>query len=305
MRKAFRFWEIIVLIEASETDAYRPLLDTIDHLRICTLRRGTGHYKRRVIASQEAIGDIVFLAEISDLKLLDYVDMIKQAHTNGMVVIPMLSTSSLLRRSAWSPITALGWASGYHVGINYMASFAIPRTIVNQLLRRPDAELALRFPPRDFNAHYSFLPVSNSLTRRFRRNKLARQLYLSQILLINIAPRLLLWVSLSSCMLVFLGLAYAVYVVIIWLTLSEVEPGWVTLSSVLSAFAIFMGSAIFGLSLGLQFLLHRLQKLGGDDVLDELNAADIYKKVKRDLNVEVEADMIPSQISPGSYDEKA
>lgn len=286
--RAFRFWEIVALVDAERTDAFRPLLGSVANLRLCSLRHGIGHYRRRVIVAEEAIGDIVVLARLDELAGLDVAALVARADATGNMVIPVRGDPSSLERSARSTLAALGWASGYKVDPRFLATVAIPRSLLNPLLRKPDAELALRFPPRDLAGSMSYLPLPERGPRARTAGDLPRRIYLLQRLLVNIAPRLLIYVSLASGLLSLLGFAYALYVVGVWLTLDDVAPGWITLSAVTSATAVFMGTAIFGLSLGLQFLLQRLQGGAQDDVLEELNTIDVFAPVRDELNIEID-----------------
>jgi hypothetical protein len=119
-----------------------------------------------------------------------------------------------------------------------------------------------------------------------------------QKLLVSTAPRALTLVSLLSLVVVFAALAYAIYAVVIWLTLASVQPGWFTISLMLSMTAAFLGIALFGLSIGVQKLIEMLSNDVADDIVEECSAVDMFGQAMNELNVEIATDHAAAAIPP-------
>jgi uncharacterized membrane protein len=127
---------------------------------------------------------------------------------------------------------------------------------------------------------------------------LRRRLLLLQKLLVYMAPRLLMGVTLASALLAMLGFSFGLYVLVVWIVKDNVTPGWLTLSAATSLTAFFLGISITGLSLGLQQLLSRTCRDSLDGVAAEVNRVDLFGQVASDLNVEFERSRTDLQKPP-------
>jgi hypothetical protein len=283
----FRFREIIVLPEESQKDAFLPLVQRVENLRLLTVRDGTDFYRRRAIAAEEAIGDVVLLANAAELAFIDPVDMIARAADLQSLVLAIRS-AGIADHMLAAPLATLGRIAGFKVGLRQLQTLALPRTLLNQLLAHPDPDLALRFPPRDVRVPLCFAePLSDRIVPREGGQLLERAALLHK-LLVYVAPSILVFVTLTSALLLLLGLGYAFYVLGAWLLLDNLAPGWLTLSTMLSMTAFFLGVSIMGLSLGLQQLLAQTRRKGQDGAVDEINRIDLFGQVASELNVDLE-----------------
>ena len=285
----FRFREIILVVGDSFRDDFLPLVRRINNLRLFTVPDKTAFYRRRVIAADEAIGDVVMMASISELGYVDPVALIERAADEQSSVLATRPTG-IVDRTLVSPLTALGRMSGFQMDLRHLKSLAVPRTLLNQLLAHPDAELALRFPPRDERVPLVFTEVSSDVPVARESGQLRRRLVLTQRLMVYMAPRLLMGVTLSAVLLAALGFFYALYVVGVWIIVDNVASGWLTLSAMLSVTALFLGVSIMGLSLGLQELLARTNRINFDSVSSEVNRIDLFDQVASELNVDLDND---------------
>ena len=285
----FRFREIVVVAPESRREAYTPLLQRIDNLRLFTVRDGTGFYRRRMIAADEAIGDVVLMAAVAELAHVDAIAMIEQAADRQCAVLAT-RPAGLADRTLAAPLIAMGRTAGFKVNLRDLQTLALPRTLVNQLLAHPDPDLALRFPPRDVRLPLEFFALAPDSPALRERGQHRRRLALLLKLMIYVAPSLLMAVTLASALLAVLGFFYAIYVLGVWIVLDDIAPGWLTLSAMLSLTAFFLGVSIMGLSLGLQQLLARGDRDGFDGVAAEVNRVDLFGQVASDLNVDLEQD---------------
>lgn len=287
----FRFWEFVVVANADDAAELLPLVNAVANLRLFTVRVGTEHYRKRVVAASEAIGDVVVITSCRELPYLDLVAMVEDAVAKGQIQIGQGTRSSRTERLIGPPLATLGRGAGFNVGLRGLQTMAIPRTLLNRILTHPDRDLALRFPPRDGGiGPGTVIARDGGPTPRSWRD-LGRRITLLQKLLTNLAPRLLFYVSVASALVAVLGLFYLLYAIGSWIVVSELEPGWLTISLMLSFTACFLGCALFGLSLALQYLLALLERDRFDDVVDEVNRVDLFGQVARDLNVEVEVEV--------------
>jgi hypothetical protein len=287
----FRFREIILIVDDNGHEVYLPLVKQIADLRLFTIRPGNSYYERRVIAAEEAIGDIVIVGNYEEMAHIDLLEMIEQSGSQKVILLATRSIRHSVRGGLSAPLTALGRAAGFKVNLNDLQTIALPRTQLNQILKHSDPELALRFPPRDPRLPLSFFSVENNVPFNSGFNQLKRRAQLLQKLLVYLAPILLLLVSLSSSILTFLGIGYAIYVVGVWVLLDNLAAGWLTTSAMLSLSATFMGISILGLSLGLQQVLYNRSKNNLEKIAHEINRIDIFGKVASDLNVDLDRDV--------------
>jgi hypothetical protein len=263
-----------------------PLLQELSNVRLFVVRDRTGYYSRRVIAAEEAIGDIIAIASVEEGPSLDLLAMIEQAAARQCVVLAVRPWSHALQKLIAAPLVALGRAAGFKISPRDLKTCAYPRTHLNLLLAHPDPELALRFPPRDPRIPLALVVAEQSIRYHRRTGDVWRRLQLLQRLLIYLAPKLLVLVSFSSTLLALLGVGYALYAVGAWLLLESLAPGWLTTSAMLSLTAIFLGTSILGISLGLQQVLRQQRRDDTESLAQEINRIDIFSQVSSELNVD-------------------
>lgn len=290
----FRFREIIVVVDDNGHEDYLPLVEQITDLRLFTIRPGNSYYDRRVIAAEEAIGDIVLIGTFDELEYIDLLEMLERAIRTNTVLLATRANRHSVRSGLSTPIIALGRAAGFKVNLNDLQTIALPRSQLNQILSHSDPELALRFPPRDPRLPLSFFSVGGDVPSKGGLHQMRRRAQLLQKLLVYMAPFLLVLVTLSSSALTLMGFCYATYVVGVWIFLDNQAPGWLTTSAMLSLSAIFMGNATLGLSLGLQKLLNHRRKNSLEKIANEINRIDLFGKVACNLNVNLDRDAPPA-----------
>ena len=288
----FRFGEIILVVDDNGHEDYLPLVEQIADLRLLTIRQGNSYYDRRVIAAEEAIGDVVLIGNFDEIPHIDLLQMLERAAGQNTVLLATRANRHSVRSGLSTPIIALGRAAGFTVNLNDLQTIALPRSQLNQILLHSDPQLALRFPPRDPRLPLSFFSVDNNVPFRGRGGlqQFKRRVQLLQKLLVYLAPILLMLVTLSSTVLTLLGFGYAVYVVGVWIFLDNLSPGWLTTSAMLSLSATFMGISILGLSLGLQQVLSQKSQNNLETIAHEINRIDLFGKVASDLNVDLDID---------------
>jgi hypothetical protein len=282
----YRFREIILVVEDTQREAFLDLIAQVPDVRLFVVGPATDFYERRVIAAEEAIGDLVLLASAHEIEHLDALAFLDHAERENVVTLATRLKHSLLTTCLTIPIIAVGRIAGFKVNLNDLQTVAMPRTLLNQMLAHEEPRLALRFPPRDAGSPFVCLRVDAHGVSRRRIAGLPRRAHLLQTLLVYLAPMLLSLVALSSSVLALLGILYAAYIVGAWFMVEDLAPGWLTTSAMLTVSAVFMGVSMLGLSLGLQ---HLLRKQGGGiagRVPEEVNRIDLFGKVASDLNVE-------------------
>lgn len=286
----FRFREIIIVVDDHGHQNYLPLVEQVPDLRLFAIRPGHSYYDRRVIAAEEAIGDVVIIGNSDEIQHVDILVMLEKASGSNSVLLATRSNRHSVRSGLSTPIIALGRAAGFKVNLNDLQTIALPRSQLNQILSHSDPELALRFPPRDPRLPLSFFPVEIDVPFKGGLHQIQRRAQLLQKLLVYMAPILLIFVTFSSAVLTLVGLGYAVYVVGVWMFLDNLAQGWLTTSAMLSLSAVFMGISILGLSLGLQQVLNHRRKSDIEKIAHEINRIDLFGKVASDLNVKLDLD---------------
>lgn len=294
---AYRFREIILVVEDDQRADFLDIVREVPNTRLFVVRRGTEYYDRRVIAAEEAIGDLVILGNLDEIAALDVLAFLDFAERENAVTMAFRPERRPVKRLAAWPFIALGKLAGFNVDPSEWQSIAVPRTLLNLLLAHDEPRLALRFPPRDPRLPREWFRTGAKVASRTAFNGIGRRLALLQTLLVYLTPTLLSVVAVSSTILTLVGLAYAAWIVGAVLLVDQLAPGWLTTNAMLAVSAIFMGFSTLGLSLGLQHLLKQQRRLKGSAVPEEVNRIDLFQQVAFDLNVVLESDT-PAPIAP-------
>lgn len=294
----FRYWEILVIADAEEASRLAPLFDVVPNLRMLKVRDGTSTYRRRFVLASQAIGDVLAITTGPEAADLDMVAMIETSINETSVVISRRRKGNVLDPL----IGALGKASGFHVSTRDMQTAVYPRSLLDMLAARSDKDLALRFAPRDASVKITeaLVPEEQVLERRGLRG-MGQRLSLIQKLIVNLAPRVLGYLSILSTLVVFVALLFICYVFAVWAFVETIQPGWITTSLLLSGTAAFLGLAIFCLASGLQMIIDLMSPDTGRDVIDESSTVDLFSDVMKELNVDYDPsgiDAVPALKKP-------
>lgn len=280
----FRYWELLIAVEADQADHYAPLLGKLSKIRLLKLRHGASVYRHRVALAEEAIGDIVLLSTLDEFAELPIGAMIDRAERSGRMVIA--------RRPSRNPLSAtlrgLGAGAGFRVDASDLWTAAYPRPVLSKLLAHPDPQLALRFPPIDNSLAVESFACAPATRARQRTSldDIQRRLSLSHKLLIGSASRVLTTLSLFASLVSISSLSFVLYAIAIWLLDAHVQPGWFTTSLSIGLTAFFLGCAVFGLSIGIQKIIDLLSSHSSDDVIEEVTSLDLFNEVFEELNIE-------------------
>jgi hypothetical protein len=295
---AYRFREIILVVDDSCREAFLPLVREVPNTRLFVVRRGTEYYDRRVIAAEEAIGDLVILGNLDEIAVLDVLAFLDFAEGEDAVTMAFRPERRPFKRLLAWPFIALGKLAGFNVDPSEWQSIAVPRTLLNLLLAHDEPRLALRFPPRDPRLPREWFRTAAKVDSRHAFTGVGRRLALFQTLLVYLTPLILSVVAISSTILTLVGLAYAGWVIGALLLVDTLAPGWLTTNAMLAVSATFMGFSTLGLSLGLQHLLKQQRRQKCDMVPEEVNRIDLFQQVAFDLNVVLESDTPAPTPSP-------
>lgn len=295
---AYRFREIILVVDDSCREAFLPLVREVPNTRLFVVRRGTEYYDRRVIAAEEAIGDLVILGNLDEIAALDVLAFLDFAQGEDAVTMAFRPERRPFKRLLAWPFIALGKLAGFNVDPSEWQSIAVPRTLLNLLLAHDEPRLALRFPPRDPRLPREWFRTAAKVDSRHAFTGVGRRLALFQTLLVYLTPLILSVVAISSTILTLVGLAYAGWVIGALLLVDTLAPGWLTTNAMLAVSATFMGFSTLGLSLGLQHLLKQQRRQKCDMVPEEVNRIDLFQQVAFDLNVVLESDTPAPTPSP-------
>lgn len=287
---AYRFREIILVVDDASREAFLDIVREVPNTRLFVVRRGTEYYDRRVIAAEEAIGDLVVLGNLDEIAALDLIAFLNFAEAENAATMAFRPARRPVKRLLAWPLIALGKLAGFNVDPAEWQSIALPRTLLNLLLAHDEPRLALRFPPRDPRVPREWFRTPAKVASRTPFMGLGRRLALLQTLLVYLTPTLLTLVAVSSTILTLVGLAYAAWIVGAVVLVDELAPGWLTTNAMLAVSATFMGVSTLGLSLGLQHLLKQQRRLKADLVPEEVNRIDLFQQVAFDLNVVLESD---------------
>jgi hypothetical protein len=291
--QAYRFREIILVVDDSQRGDFLELVQEVANLRLFVVRRGTEYYDRRVIAAEEAIGDLVVIGNLDEIAHLDVLAFLDHAEQGNAFTLVHRPARRPVKHLLASPFIALGRLAGFKVDPSDFQTSAMPRTLLNLVLAHDEPRLALRFPPRDPRLPLAVFSTDRNVAARTAFRDLPRRMQLLQMLLVYLTPTILSVVAISSTILTLLGMAYAAYIIGVLFVVDRLEPGWLSTNAMLAVSAVFMGLSTLGLSLGLQHLLKQQRRYKADLVAEEVNRIDLFHQVAFDLNVELDSDARP------------
>lgn len=286
----YRFREIILVVEDLHKEAFLPLVEEVSDVRLFVVRKGTEYYERRVIAAEEAIGDLILVAQEDEIAQMDVRAFLNHAEAENAIALANCGKSQPIKTFLSIPFIALGRLAGFAVYPSDFQSIAMPRTLLNHILAHDEPRLALRYPPRDPRVPLSSYKAPKQVSSRGAFKDVGRRMQLLQTLLVYLTPTILSVVAISSTILTLVGFAYAAWIIGALVMVESLAPGWLTTNTMLAVSAVFMGVSTLGLSLGLQHLLRQQARDKGERVSEEVNRIDLFGKVAVDLNVELESE---------------
>lgn len=283
IKNEYRYSEVIIVLDEDDKFNYDTYLSKHKNLRSLRIRREEDVYSKRFIGASEAIGDIVVVTSVEEVRSLNILAMIQKTQSQGVLTVGTREKYSLLQPL----ISFIGSLSGFRVSERDMRTCVYPRATLNQLLAHPDGIVALRYPPKDNAIRVEYiLGQSESYPKREYWGATHR-LRLLHRLVINSSPKILSAIAGLSIIVMIAGAIYIVYSVLIALLIDDVQEGWLTTSLVLGLITSFLGTSIFGLSAGLCHLLSMQKPKPHLNAVEERSSADIFNQVAEELNVEV------------------
>jgi F0F1-type ATP synthase assembly protein I len=101
-------------------------------------------------------------------------------------------------------------------------------------------------------------------------------------------PSLLSAVALFSAFMFVSAVFFAVYVVIIYLTKTDIAEGWTTLSLSISGMLAFLGAALFAICVTLRKAMEIMRGRTIDYLVAERSSVDLFESVSNALNVDTD-----------------
>ena len=276
--REFKFWEILLISEGIGKNYYSELRN-VDNIRVVQVKQYTEFYIRRTIAAMEAIGDIVVLTSVTEVNEVDLMLLINKVRDTDNYAVVKRSRKSVFE----TLLKLIGRITGFQVSLQNMLTSAYPRSIIGQLLGQFSTQIALRFPPI-YLGNPESITASVGYTRSF--GGLLRRIALIQDLFFSIGPKLLTYVGTLCIVVAICAVSYSIYVILVWVFIETVQPGWVTLSLLMSLGLAFMSTSLFALSAGLKRLIDIASPDYSNYIVGETGSADIYGKIMDTLNVE-------------------
>ncbi len=284
LKANFRYWELILVCDTHLSSDFEQMLAKSKNLRLFSVMPGLDMTQHRVIAAKEAIGDVVMLTSVQEVDQLDIVEMIIKAYGSDAVVVGERNVAAL----AEPLVLTLGKVSGFLASTRDMQTAALPRSILNRILRYPNPELSLRFMPR--GSAIRVLRSKPAVKGGKSKYSSSPSIWITRLglltrMAIEAAPALLILVAVFS-VLTFLGsILFSLYVVYVYFMFSDVAAGWTTLSLAISGAGCFLSCTLFAISISLRKLLEMARGQKVDFIISEKSSVDLFENVRSELNI--------------------
>ncbi|TKT82504.1 hypothetical protein [Aquamicrobium sp. LC103] len=304
--RAFQFWEILLAVPeagAEETSTLVASLKGIANLRILRVSAAGSFYRRRLAGATEAIGEVVLLSTFDEIDTIDVARLARDVYlSNGIFALTRQQGGT---RVLAPFAAALGTLSGYRVDHRDALTIGFPRSALENILARPDAEILLRFEPLSGIFTFNRVPlVGGKEPPRRRWNDWRHRIGLVGDMMVSASPRILRIVAFVSLSVAGIAVFYAFYAALVWLLKADVAPGWLTTSLLQSLTVLFLGISISAISVGLVRMFDLLSNEGRYAIVDEVISVDLIGSIKT-MNVDfVAGDPAPlparrEEVDPG------
>ena len=279
---AFRYSELLYVLPESrraELDRFAGELAPLRNLRVLLAGEGTGFYRQRLLAAQEAIGDVVVLLDLDDLEVDDLAARVGEAHESRRV---LLGWEPGRRVGSWS-YSLLSILSRNHLTAQASRTIVIPRDALGPILARRSAAIDLRFEPRTAPTRYVRFPLARAGRRRGMM--LHRGELFTEILICG-APRFLKVYAAAGLGVTLGSLFYALYAVMIILTRSHVQEGWFSTAITQAGSTGFIAGGMSIMAIAFVAIYERLHGEEEGALVDEIANTSFFDKVNA-RNVEI------------------
>ncbi|WDF72867.1 hypothetical protein [Novosphingobium sp. KACC 22771] len=285
LEQNFRYFELIYLLRESQ----RPQLDRfaaeiagLANLRIILTGEGTRFYRQRLIATMEAIGDVVALYDPDDMPIEDLVTQIGHAKDRDEILIGWRPSRP---PSGWS-YRLLSLASNNVISARAARTIILPREPLNAIAARKSASIDLRFEARNAPTHYNRFDITTPV--RAKAGFSQRYELLMEILLAG-APRFLKLYAALGFLVVAGSTLYSFYAIAVILLRDHVQEGWFSTAIIQSGSTAFIAGGMSILAISLVAVLEVLSGGSARMIVDEISNTNFFDKVE-DLNVEMSGD---------------
>lgn len=280
----YKFWEIILVssVDNKKRNTIDSILINSKNIRYIGVKDNLSHYQKRVIASQEAIGDYILLTSPDEIEEINFIEMLESSFLESKIVIANYNRSS--RFLNW--ITSiLGSMAGYRVSDQTARTIVFPRTNLNYILEHYDNYIGLRY--LNFNDFQDAIiyEINFKNSKRNFLYSLSQKFDLAWRLIVLSAPKILFIIAFLSILAIFLGLFSVFYVFLVLVFLTDIQPGWATTTLLISSLVILLGGVLFGISLGIQRLIDLLSKDDRNSIIQERDANNLFSIEEKKFNV--------------------
>ena len=281
LRGMLEYYEFVLTVresEATRLDRRDPAIASIPNLRILVVPDSCTRYRERSIAASEALGEVVVLTTPEELPVLDLATLSRTAIERQAI---MIATRKKRGISLFPVYSVFRLMSRYAVRRRYLSTMALPREMLNRILRSQNHELDLRFPRKKTPFTYSELQMTTKAIPK--SSSWSDRIQIGIELIRSSVPRYLRAFSYICLFFAFGAIMYALYAVLTFVLMTPQE-GWFSTSIILSGVLLFVASGFSLFSIALAELLEQTDQHGRDEMLDEWSNLSLFSK-SESLNV--------------------
>jgi hypothetical protein len=283
-----RYWEIVYVAGESHRFAVQDAINKFvanKNLRIVLVRDAISYYRRRKIAASEAIGDVVVLTSFSDMSNADLLAFAEEAVASDRIVIGYRAEKGSRQRVFYWLADLI---SRYHVDARALKIMALPRKHLVAILKRPTAQIDLRFEPQRRGVSYVRKQVPH--TSASGEPGLKQRLALLVEMISSSAAHFLNIFALVAGIVSTIAAGYGLYAVAVILLRDNIQPGWFTTAIAQSGTAAFLSLGFAVIALGIANILDRMDEEARHEIVEEIGNISFYDH-GYDLNVETSSGM--------------
>lgn len=281
---SFLYYELIVLVDKNTSNEFIQKLNSINNLRILISKTSLNHYEKREIVALEAIGDFILITSINELDKINPIQLINNSIKSDSLALQSNGGNSIIEKILFLPLKTLGRILNLHIKDNYTKTIVFTRSILNEILKSDYNILLLRFPPKKFYRSKDIVKTSKKIERNY--DNLPDKVSIIYLGLLKLTPKILKFSTIFSLVTLLISFFYIAYILVIWVKIENIQPGWLTTALSVSGISIFLSYSFFMISIAIQHLLSKNSKNINEDLYSEISSINIYEKAKNNLNIE-------------------
>ncbi|MDB2439176.1 hypothetical protein N9W89_10705 [Hellea sp.] len=278
LTSAYEFYELLFIMRIKNRPAHKDVIETIPNSRFLWVDDTMDYYNMRAVAASEAIGDRVIITTFPDLEQTGVFSRLRADDGEDIEFF------RYDRGFASAVFRMLASFSKYKIDPAFSDTILIRQASLHKLHRLPEKRLAYRFP---HNSNLSNTVINAVEKKKSGFRNLKRRFNLLLDVVYSSLTAIFLWLSMLSAFSALIGVSYFIYAALVYASGIDTQPGWFSISIVLSFFIVVLSLFIFSCSVFFLYYAETLTKPSSFeyDIVEMDENLRLFSKLESEANV--------------------